>query len=85
MSNQPDITDVVDVPDETVWVSVIGVSDVLDTYVHTLELAVKTGPNLDYRFKIRRDEALLLARSIYDMLEEPPDEGSGPLSPWCEP
>jgi len=79
-----DPSDRYDIPDETVHVNAIGIAEVLDTYVHTVKMSVKCGPNLLYVFDLRRDEAQHLARSIYDVLEEPPDEDGGPLSPWAE-
>jgi len=79
-----DPLDTVDIPNDETYVNVIGIADVLSTYVHTLELAVKSGPNQLYQFRLRREEALHLARSIYDVLEDPPDDDGGPLSPWAE-
>ena len=73
-----DPSDRYDIPDEKTYVNVIGITEVLEDYVHHLRLTVMDGPNLGVagcQFTLRRDEAQLLARTIYDLLEEPTEEG----------
>jgi hypothetical protein len=79
-----DPLDTVDIPNEQTYVNAIGIADVLSTYVHHVRLTVMNGQTFMGEITLRREEALHLARSIYDVLEDPPDDDGGPLSPWAE-